>query len=117
SPYRRRARLTWRTRHPRSRRRKPHRAPHPGGSMRIGLSVASFTWPGGPAAIAPTFARIARDADQAGLASLWVMDHFWQIPMNGPEDDPMLEGYAALAFAAAHTNRISLGTLVTGSVY
>ncbi len=85
--------------------------------MRIGLSVASFTWPGGPQAIAPTLASIARDADEAGLAGLWVMDHFWQIPMNGAEDEPMLEGYSALAFAAAHTSRISLGTLVTGSVY
>ncbi|GAA1915440.1 LLM class F420-dependent oxidoreductase [Streptantibioticus ferralitis] len=85
--------------------------------MRIGLTVTSFSWPGGPGAIGPTVARIARDADEAGLASLWVMDHFWQIPMNGSEDEPMLESYTTLAFAAAHTRRIRLGTLVTAVVY
>jgi hypothetical protein len=35
--------------------------------MRIGLQVPSFTWPGGPAAIAPKLAAIARAADDAGL--------------------------------------------------
>jgi F420-dependent oxidoreductase-like protein len=88
-----------------------------GGIVRIGLTVTSFTWPGGPEAIGPTLGRVARDADEVGLASLWVMDHFWQIPMNGAEDEPMLEGYSALAFAAAHTRRIRLGTLVTGAVH
>jgi F420-dependent oxidoreductase-like protein len=85
--------------------------------MRIGLQVPRFTWPGGPEQIAPTFARIARDADQAGLSSLWVMDHFWQIGVVGPPEEPMLEGYAALSYAAAITERITLGTMVTGTVY
>jgi F420-dependent oxidoreductase-like protein len=86
-------------------------------AMRIGLQVPSFTWPGGPAQIGPTFARIARDADQAGLSSLWVMDHFFQISMVGPPEQEMLEGYGALAFAAALTERITLGTMVTGVTY
>ena len=67
--------------------------------------------------IGPTFARIARDADQVGLSSLWVMDHFFQIGVNGPPEHEMLEGYAALAFAAGVTERITLGTLVTGVTY
>jgi F420-dependent oxidoreductase-like protein len=82
--------------------------------MRIGLSVSSFTWPGGPAQIGLTFGRIARDAEQAGLHSLWVMDHFFQIPVFGPVDHDMLESYATLAFAAGQTERIELGALVTG---
>ncbi|QKG26304.1 LLM class F420-dependent oxidoreductase [Actinomadura verrucosospora] len=85
--------------------------------MRIGLQVPSFTFPGGPDQIGPTFARIAKDADQGGLHSLWVMDHFFQIDMVGPADEPMLEGYTALAYAAALTQRITLGTLVTGVTY
>ncbi|GAA2458728.1 LLM class F420-dependent oxidoreductase [Actinomadura vinacea] len=85
--------------------------------MRIGLQVPSFTFPGGPEQIAPAFGRIARDADQAGLHSLWVMDHFFQINMVGPAEDPMLEGYTALAYAAALTERITLGTMVTGVTY
>ncbi len=60
--------------------------------MKIGLQVSSFTWPGGDAAIGPTFARIVRDADEAGFDSLWVMDHHFQIPAVGAPEEPMLEG-------------------------
>ncbi len=85
--------------------------------MRIGLQVPSFTYPGGPDRIGPVFGRIARDADQAGLHSLWVMDHVFQIATVGPAEEPMLEAYSALAYAAALTEHITLGTMVTGSVY
>jgi alkanesulfonate monooxygenase SsuD/methylene tetrahydromethanopterin reductase-like flavin-dependent oxidoreductase (luciferase family) len=79
--------------------------------MKIGLQVPSFTWPGGNEAIAPTFARIARTADEAGFDSLWVMDHFFQIRGIGPEDEPMLEGWSALAFASARQCDGGLGAL------
>jgi F420-dependent oxidoreductase-like protein len=85
--------------------------------VRVGIQIPSFTYPGGQEQIAPTFARIARDADQAGLASLWVMDHFFQIRGVGAAEEPMLEGYSALSYAAAITERITLGTMVTGVVY
>ncbi len=85
--------------------------------MKLGLQVSDFTWPGAPASIGPTFARIARDADEAGMASLWVMDHFFQISMIGPPEHEMLEGYSALAYAAGVTKNITLGTLVTGVTY
>lgn len=85
--------------------------------MRIGLQVPSFTWPGQPATIGPKLAEIGRTADDAGFASLWVMDHFFQIQMVGPHDEPMLEGYAALSFLAGLTRRVQLGTLVTGVIY
>jgi F420-dependent oxidoreductase-like protein len=85
--------------------------------MRIGLQVPSFTWPGGPEEIRPIFGRIAREADQAGLHSLWVMDHFFQIRDVGAPEEPMLECYAALSYAAALTERITLGGMVTGVVY
>jgi F420-dependent oxidoreductase-like protein len=82
--------------------------------VKIGLAVSSFTWPGGPARIGPTFGQIARDAEQAGVASLWVMDHFFQIPIFGPPEAEMLEAYTTLAFAAGQTQRLELGALVTG---
>src|SRR6478609_4529450 len=85
--------------------------------MKLGIQVSDFTWPDAPRSIGPTFARIARDADQVGLSSLWVMDHFFQIGVNGPPEHEMLEGYAALAFAAGVTERIRLGTMVTGVTY
>jgi F420-dependent oxidoreductase-like protein len=85
--------------------------------MRLGLQVSYFSWPGAPGSIGPTFARIARNADGAGMASLWVMDHFFQIGVIGPPELEMLEGYTALAFAAGVTEHIELGTLVTGVTY
>ncbi|MEP6650644.1 MAG: LLM class F420-dependent oxidoreductase [Lapillicoccus sp.] len=85
--------------------------------MKLGLQVNHFTWPDAPRSIGPTFARIARDADQAGMSSLWVMDHFFQIRGIGPSEHEMLEGYSALAYAAGLTERITLGTMVTGVTY
>ena len=85
--------------------------------MRLGLQVSYFSWPDAPASIGPTFGRIARNAEEAGLASLWVMDHFFQIHVIGPPELDMVEGYTALAFAAGQTSRIELGTLVTGVTY
>jgi F420-dependent oxidoreductase-like protein len=85
--------------------------------MKIGLQIPSFTWPGGPSQLGPRLARIGLAADEAGFASLWVMDHFFQIEMLGKPDEPMLEGYSALSFLASVTKRARLGTLVTGVVY
>lgn len=85
--------------------------------MRIGYTIARFDWPGGPAAIRPNLLKLARAAEDGGLYSLWVMDHFWQISVNGPAEDPMLEGYTALGFLAAATERVTLGTMVTGVTY
>src|SRR5262245_48943814 len=85
--------------------------------MRIGLTIDRFRWPGAPHSIGPIFGRIVRDADQKGFDSLWVMDHFFQIPILGPPEHEMLEGYAALAVAAGQTRRLKLGTLVTGVTY
>jgi F420-dependent oxidoreductase-like protein len=85
--------------------------------MKFGITVPRFVTPGGDSTIASEFAGIVRDADQGGLDSLWVMDHFFQIPPIGTADEPMLEGYSALAFAAGISERISLGTLVTGVTY
>ncbi len=85
--------------------------------MRLGLQVANFTWAGGPTQIGETFGRIAENADKAGLYSLWVMDHFFQLQFIGPSELEMLESWSALAFAAGRTQQIKLGTLVTGVTY
>ncbi len=85
--------------------------------MRVGLQVPNFTWPNGQRNLGDTFAHIARMAERAGFYSLWVMDHFFQIRNVGPSENEMLEGWSALAFAAGNTNRIKLGTMVTGVTY
>ncbi len=51
--------------------------------MKLGLQIPSFTWDGGPERLGETLAGIARRAEQAGYDSVWVMDHFFQIPVVG----------------------------------
>lgn len=85
--------------------------------MRVGLQVPNFTYPGGSAHLGDQFGAIAQQAERAGFYSLWVMDHFFQIRGVGPQVNEMLEGWSALAFAAGRTNRLRLGTLVTGVTY
>jgi F420-dependent oxidoreductase-like protein len=85
--------------------------------MKLGLQIPSFSWPGGTAAIGPTLGRIARQADDIGVDSIWVMDHFFQIRSVGPAEEPMLEGWTALGFLAANTSRARLGLMVGGVHY
>jgi len=83
--------------------------------MKVGLQISSFTWPGGPAAIGPTLARVVRAADDVGFDSIWVMDHFFQIRGVGRPEEPMLEGMTALGFMTANSQRARIGLMV-GSV-
>jgi F420-dependent oxidoreductase-like protein len=84
--------------------------------MRLGIGITTFPWPSEQ--IGPVVSRIATAADEAGLDSLWVMDHFFQIRLSGlPPESPMPEAYATLAFLGGRTKRIKLGTLVTSVAY
>jgi F420-dependent oxidoreductase-like protein len=86
--------------------------------MKLGITVMNFSWPQPPSNMGPTVAHIASLADDAGVDSIWTMDHFFQIGLTGlPPEAPMLEAYAALAFIAGQTRRIRLGTLVTSVAY
>ena len=67
--------------------------------MKLGLQVNRFSWPGAPASTGATWRAVARDADQCGLASIWTMDHFFQIHSIGKSlDEPMLEGWTTLGY-------------------
>jgi F420-dependent oxidoreductase-like protein len=85
--------------------------------MRLGLHYWNFSTPADPTELAPTLARTARIADQAGVASFTVMDHFFQMEGMATAEEPMLEGYTTLGFLAAATERMTLGLLVTGVMY
>ena len=84
--------------------------------MKFGITITTFPWPAEE--IGPLVSRIAVAADEAGVDSLWVMDHFFQIRLTGlPPESPMPEAYATLAFLGGLTRRIRLGTLVTSVSY
>ena len=85
--------------------------------MQVGIHNASFSWPGGPAAIGPRIAELGQAAEAAGVSYVSLMDHFFQIPPVGPAEEPMLEGYTALGFLAAHTQTVTLQLLCTGVTY
>jgi F420-dependent oxidoreductase-like protein len=56
-------------------------------------------------------------AERSGFDTVMVMDHFYQLPLLGPPDHEMLEAYTLLGAIAARTQRVNLGTLVTGVTY
>ena len=85
--------------------------------MDIGFHIANFTWDVPDHQLAPTLARAATEAETSGIKRITVMDHFWQIRGIGTPEKPMLEGYTALGFLAAHTKSVLLHTLVTGVIY
>jgi F420-dependent oxidoreductase-like protein len=61
--------------------------------------------------------ELALAAEDGGFESVWVMDHFWQLPALGGPDEPILEAYTLLGALAARTDRVRLGTLVAGVTY
>ena len=60
---------------------------------------------------------LARTAEAIGVRTLSVMDHWFQMEMLWPAEEPMLEGYTALSFAAAKTERLRFRLLVGGVTY
>jgi len=82
-----------------------------------GLQLPKFTFSVPDDKLFEHVAGMATAADGAGFSSLWVMDHFYQLPALGGADDKMLEGYTLLGALAARTKKVTLGTLVTGVTY
>src|SRR4029077_14152457 len=68
-------------------------------------------------ATAKRLREIAVAAEAAGFDAIYVMDHFRQIPQVGRAWDDFLESYTTLAYLAACTDRVRLGTLVSGITY
>jgi F420-dependent oxidoreductase-like protein len=85
--------------------------------MQLDIHVPRFTWPGGSASIAPTLATLAQTAEAVGARTLSVMDHWFQMDMMWPAEEPMLEGYTTLGFVAAKTDRLRVRLLVGGVTY
>lgn len=85
--------------------------------MKVGLQINRFDYPGVDKEIGVKLKGIAQAAENAGFYSLWVMDHFFQLPAIGEYTEPMLEAYTTLGYLAGVTNKVKLGTMVTGVIY
>jgi F420-dependent oxidoreductase-like protein len=86
-------------------------------TIRLGLQINNFSYGSAVNDLFPTVVKQAQEADAAGFDSVFVMDHFYQLPGIGTPDQPMLEAYTALGALAAATQNVQLGTLVTGNTY
>lgn len=86
-------------------------------TIRLGLQIPNFSYGTGVGELFPTVIAQAQEAEAAGFDSVFVMDHFYQLPMLGTPDQPMLEAYTALGGLATATRNVQLGTLVTGNTY
>ncbi|MEN4449820.1 LLM class F420-dependent oxidoreductase [Mycobacterium sp. SM3041] len=86
-------------------------------TIRFALQIPNFSYGTGVSELYPTVVAQAREAEAAGFDSVFVMDHFYQLPMIGTPDQPMLEAYTALGGLAAATQKVQLGTMVTGNTY
>src|SRR5688572_10433592 len=87
-------------------------------ATRLGLQIPNFTYPG--VETGQLFERVAAQAvaaERAGFDTVFVMDHFFQLPLLGRPDQEMFEAYTLLGALAARTSSARLGTLVTGVTY
>ncbi|OHV03981.1 LLM class F420-dependent oxidoreductase [Mycobacterium talmoniae] len=86
-------------------------------TTRLGFQIPNFSYGTGVSELFPTVIAQAQEAEAAGFDSVFLMDHFYQLPMLGSPDQPMLEAYTALGALATATSTVQLGTLVTGNTY
>jgi alkanesulfonate monooxygenase SsuD/methylene tetrahydromethanopterin reductase-like flavin-dependent oxidoreductase (luciferase family) len=64
--------------------------------------------------LGPWLKEIAAEAERVGFVGIAVMDHLMQIPQVGREWEPMPEAYTTLAYLAAVSAKLRIGSLVTG---
>jgi alkanesulfonate monooxygenase SsuD/methylene tetrahydromethanopterin reductase-like flavin-dependent oxidoreductase (luciferase family)/predicted kinase len=83
--------------------------------LRFGLQLSRYA--GGRGGMGAWVREVAERAEGAGFDSVYVMDHFRQIPQVGRAWEDFLESWTTLGYLAACTTRVRLGTLVSGITY
>ncbi|MEZ5377920.1 MAG: TIGR03560 family F420-dependent LLM class oxidoreductase [Acidimicrobiales bacterium] len=87
-------------------------------ATKLGFQIPNFTYADvAPAQLFDAVAAQAVAAETSGFDTVFVMDHFCQLPMMGTPDQEMVEAYTLLGALAARTSTARLGTLVTGVTY
>ena len=76
-------------------------------TIKLGLQIPNFSYGTGVAELFPTVIAQAQEAEAAGFDSIFVMDHFYQLPGLGTPDQPMLEAYTALGGLATRPRAYS----------
>ncbi|MGW7294773.1 TIGR03560 family F420-dependent LLM class oxidoreductase [Streptomyces xiamenensis] len=84
---------------------------------RLAYHIPYFHHARSPAALFPELVDQVRAAEAAGFDMVTTMDHFLQPAGLGPPGGPILEAYSLLGALAAVTDRVRLGTMVTGVTY
>jgi alkanesulfonate monooxygenase SsuD/methylene tetrahydromethanopterin reductase-like flavin-dependent oxidoreductase (luciferase family)/predicted kinase len=88
---------------------RPAPAPRGTSDLEFHLHISSFEWLDAP----DRLTAVLRAAEAVGFSGVSVMDHLIQIPQVGRAWDDMLDPHVVLAHAAAVTERLRLGVLVT----
>jgi alkanesulfonate monooxygenase SsuD/methylene tetrahydromethanopterin reductase-like flavin-dependent oxidoreductase (luciferase family)/predicted kinase len=83
--------------------------------VRLGfvLQLSRFGWDGYPGGPAGWLRSVARNAAEAGLQGIALMDHLIQIPQVGRAWEPIPEPWVTLGMLAGVQPDLRLGTLVT----
>ena len=81
--------------------------------MKFGLRNTSFVYPDRTGNIWEDVKAHIQRAERDGFDSFWVMDHFYQLPVHGSEEEPFLDAWTVLPALAAVTSRIRLGAMVS----
>ena len=82
--------------------------------MRVSVSLTNYSWKGD---LRRGLLDVVRAADGAGVDTVWLPDHLLQADPNAADDADMLEAYTTLGFLAGRTERVRLGTMVTGVTF
>jgi F420-dependent oxidoreductase-like protein len=84
----------------------------------LGYQIPNFTYPGvAPGGLFAVVRQQALEAEASGFDTVFVMDHFYQLPGLGRPEQEMIECYTLLTALAQHTSRVRLSALVTGNTY